>query len=91
MSPKTKALKKMNYEALFVYIDICGESIVHGHRLLRPLGKNKKSSWEYLIDTPFYIQINNKDFKDFEVNIKLRDNTYPSHFSSPQHMTLHFK
>lgn len=89
----SKVKKGTTEEALYVYLDICGESVVHGQRLplLRRLEKNKKSSWEYQIDSPFYLPVKKKDFKELEVNIKLADDTNPSDLISPLHITLHFR
>lgn len=93
VSENSKVRKIKHSDALYVYTDICMESLVHGERLplLRRLEKNKKTSWEYRFDSPFYLPVKRKEFIDFEIHIKLADNTFPSDLISPLHMTLHFK
>lgn len=85
---KTKAA-----ESLYVYTDICKESIVHGEEkaLLRRMEKNKKSEWDYIFDTPFYLPVKKKDLREFELYIKTADGTFPSYLTKPLNLTLHLK
>lgn len=78
---------------LYVYTNMCKESIVHGEEktLLRRLEKNKKSEWNYLFDTPFYLPVEKKELREFEIYIKLKDGTYATQLTSPVNATLHLK
>ena len=79
--------------ALYVYSDLCKESIVHGEEkaLLRRLDHNKRYGWDYVIDTPFYLPMKRKELREFEINIKHVDGSDPTYLNSPLNLTLHLK
>jgi hypothetical protein len=78
---------------LYIYSDICGESIVKGESrpLLRRLEKNKKSEWDYTLDTPYYVPVRRKELREFEIHIKQEDDTTASDLVKPVRLTLHLK
>ena len=80
-------------KALYVYSDICKESVVHGEEkaLLRRLEKNESSEWDYIIQSPFYLPVRKRELKEFEIDIRLVDGTNPTFLHSPVCLTLHLK
>ena len=91
-----QATEKSKWKAsaeLYIYSDLCGESIVKGQErpLLRRLEKNKKSEWDYNIDNPFSVPVRKKEQRDFEIYIKQVDDADASDLSQPVHITLHLK
>ena len=52
-------LKSKASDGIFIYSDLCKESIVRGEERprLRHLEKNEKSEWDYIFDNPFYVQV----------------------------------
>lgn len=78
---------------LYIYSDLCGESIVKGEErpLLRRLEKNKKSEWDYNLDTPYYVPVKKKELREFEIHIKQDDDTFASVLVKPVRLTLHLK
>ena len=89
----TEKSKSKASVGLYIYSDLCGESIVKGEErpLLRRLEKNKKSKWDYNIDNPFYLPVRKKELRDFEIYIEQDDNADASDLSKPVHLTLHLK
>ena len=90
--PKSKS-KTETAKALYVYTDLCKESIVHGveQSLLRRLGKNKNTGWEYMLKTPYYLPVKRKELREFEIYIKSADGAFTSELIEPLHLTLHLK
>jgi hypothetical protein len=80
-------------DSLYVYTDLCKESIVHGEEqpLLRRVDKNKKNGWDYMFNVPYYLPAKKKELREFQIYIKLADGTYPSDLKSPLNLTLHLK
>lgn len=80
-------------EALYIYTNLCKESIVHGveQPLLRRLDKNKKNGWNYILDTPYYLPVRRKEIREFQIYIQSDDGTYASDLKAPLHLTLHLK
>ena len=80
-------------ENLYIYSDLCKESIVHGAELplLRRLDKNKKNGWDYMLDAPYYLPVKRKEVREFLIYIKQEDGTYASDLKEPLHLTLHLK
>ena len=80
-------------EALYVYTDLCKESIVHGEEkaLLRRLEKNKKAEWDYILKLPFYLPVIKKELREFEIIIKRENGQFPTYLQTPLHLTLHLK
>ena len=91
-SAKEKTKSKAG-EALYVYTDLCKESIVHGEEetLLRRLEKSKKSLWNYVIQTPFYLPVRKKELREFEIFIRTVDGEYATYLDKPLNLTLHLK
>lgn len=89
----TEKAKSKAGTALYIYTDLCKESIVHGEEkaLLRRLEKNKKSEWDYTLQTPFYLPVKKKELREFEIHIKLDDGNYPTYLRNPVNLTLHLK
>lgn len=83
--------KTMN--ALYIYSDICGESIVKGEErpLLRRVEKNKKNGWGYTFDSPYYLPIRKKDLRQFQLYIQQEDGSSASNLKEPLYITLHLK
>lgn len=78
---------------LYIYSDLCGESIVKGEErpLLRRLEKNKKNEWDYNLDTPYYLPVKKKELREFDIHIKQDDDTVASVLVKPVRLTLHLK
>ncbi len=53
--------------------------------------KNKKSEWDYTIQTPFYLPVKKKELREFEIWIKLENGEYPTYLHNPLNLTLHLK
>lgn len=79
--------------ALYIYTDLCKESIVHGveQPLLRRLEKNTADGWDYAIDAPYYLPVKKGEVREFEIYIKAGDGTFVSDLKQPLHLTLHMK
>ena len=78
---------------LYIYTDMCRESIVQGEErpLLRRLEKTGKGRWDYILDSPFYIDVRMKDLRTFEIYIQPESDTDTTHLSKPVYLTLHLK
>lgn len=89
---KSKSTIKAD-EGLYIYTNLCTESIVHGEErpLLRRLEKSSKDRWDYILDTPFYLGVTKKEIRDFEINIRREKDGDTPHLMKPVHLTLHFK
>lgn len=89
---KAKANKKAD-EGLYIYANICKDSIVYGEErpLLRRLKKSTKSKYDYIMDTPFYVPVTTKELREVEVYIRGERDEDVSHLVKPVHLTLHFK
>ena len=85
--------KLKSVDVLYIYSDICKESIVHGveQPLLKRLVKNKRKSWEYLLETLYYLPVKKKELREFQIYIKAADGTFASDLKEPLHLTLHLK
>jgi hypothetical protein len=88
-----KVRKSPAGEFLFVYTNLCKESIVHGTEqpILRKMKKNASDGWDIIFDTPIYVPLKRKEVQEFEVYIKSEDGTLASFLESPVNLTLHFK
>jgi hypothetical protein len=80
-------------EGLYIYADLCKESIVYGEErpLLRRLKKSSRGKWDYILDTPFYLPVSKHEVRDFEIYIKGERDEDISHLVKPVRLTLHFK
>ena len=80
-------------EGLYVYTDLCKESIVYGEErpLLKRLEKSGKGKWDYAFDTPFYVPVKKQELREFEIYIKRELNKDATELIKPVYLTLHFK
>ncbi len=80
-------------EGLYVYTDLCKESIVYGEErpLLKRVGKNGESKWDYSFDTPFYFPVKKQEVREFEIYIKRELDKDATELIKPVYLTLHFK
>jgi hypothetical protein len=78
---------------LYVYSDLCKESILYGEErpLLRRLEKSSEGRWDYMIDTPFYVPVTKQELRDIEIYIKREHNEDASELMKPLYLTLHLK
>jgi len=84
---------KHNIDFLYIYSDLCKESIVHGHEqpLLRRLSKNTDQGWIYNLESPYYLPIKKNEVREFQVFIKLGTGEFATDLIQPLHLTLHLK
>ena len=89
---KAKSTRKAD-EGLYIYTDICKESILYGEErpLLRRLEKSSRGKWDYILDPPFYVPVTRNELREFEVYIKGERDEEATHLQKPVHLTLHFK
>ena len=86
--------KKDIYDTLFIYCDLCKDSIVDGgeQALLRRVDKSdQRKRWIYVFESPFYLSLNKSEFQEIEFTIKTVNGEYASFITSPTHLTLHFR
>lgn len=85
--------KNDSLDSLYVYTDLCKESIVHGEEqpLLRRVVKNNIHSWDFTFDSPYYLPVKRKEAQSFQIYIKREDGTFATDLASPLHLTLHLK
>ena len=90
---QSKTKSKAANEILYVFTNICKESIVNGYEqpLLRRLEKNVRDGWSYIMNPVIYVSVKSSELIEFEVIIKSGDGSIPSFVQSPLHLTLHFK
>ena len=89
---KSKSTKKAD-EGLYIYTDLCKESIIYGEErpLLRRLEKSSKGKYDYILDSPFYLPVAQHEVRQFEVYIRGERDEDLSHLVKPVYLTLHFK
>ena len=85
--------RKTSLETLYIYSDICKESIINGSKrsMLRRVFQNDKSEWKNIFDSPFYLPLNKKYFQEIEIQITVEDLKEAIFLKLPTHLTLHFK
>jgi hypothetical protein len=91
---KTKKTQKSPItEALYVYSNICKESIIQGSEqpILRRLNPNTTYGWDYIFDFPIYLPVKRKELREFELYIMTNDGSLATFLDSPVNLTLHFK
>jgi hypothetical protein len=87
-------IRKINVDdTVFIYSNICKESIVRGgeYSVLRKVSSKSKTEWSNIFDTPFYLPLTKNEFQELEFVIKTTDGELASFINSPVHITLHFK
>lgn len=89
---KSRSTKNAD-EGLYIYADICKESIIFGEErpLLRRLERSSKGKWDYLLDSPFYLPVSKTEVRDVEVYIKGEHDKDAAQIVKNVHLTLHFK
>ena len=89
----TEFVKSSNIGRIYVYTNLCKESIVFGEErpLLRRLEKNRKAKWDFTFDTPFYIPVKKQEFREFKIYIKRDRDKDATELNNPMYLTLHFK
>jgi len=89
----SETTKSKSGEELYIYSDLCKESIVHGEErpLLRRLKKNSKGQWTYSFDNPFYLPVKRKEVQEFSIDIRREDDTEASYLNKGVRVTLHLK
>ena len=85
--------RKKETGALYIFTDLCKESIVHGveQPLLRRLNMNATDAWDYSMDSPYYLPVKKREAREFEIYIKSVDDNFASNLQDPLHLTLHLK
>lgn len=80
-------------DAIYLYSDICGESILDGEQrpLLRILPATSMGNWLTVVETPFYVPIKNKNIYDIDIYITTERNNLASFLDQPSTITLHLK
>jgi hypothetical protein len=80
-------------EGLYIYTDLCKESIVYGEErpLLRRLEKNSKAKWDYTFTNPFYVPVTKQELREIEIYIKRENDEDATDLMKPVYLTLHLK
>ena len=80
-------------DGLYVYTDLCKESIVYGEErpLLNRVEKTSKGRWDYEIGNPFYVPVKKQELREFEIYIKREDDEYATELRKPVFITFHLK
>lgn len=89
---KSRTLYSQN-QTLFIYSNICGESIVNGEKktLLRRVVQTKSRKWDVIYDAPIYLPMSEKEIYEFEIYLKDVQGRSASFLQDPLLITLHFK
>ena len=89
----SKAIGNNMDSTLFIYSNICKESVVNvgDYSLLRRIDKNVTVGWQYVFDFPFYLPVKKSEFHQLEFVIKTRNGNLASFLLSPLFIALHFK
>ena len=80
-------------DAIYLYSDICGESIVDGEQqpLLRRIPATSVGNWLTVVETPFYVPIKNNNIYDIDINITTVQGDLAAFLDQPSTITLHLK
>lgn len=86
-----KQLKTL--KPLYVYSNICGESIVDGDQepLLRKLQVNSPNNWDVIFEAGHYIPLKINNIADTDIYITTKEGVLASFLDQPSSVTLHFK
>ena len=89
---KSKSKLKAD-DGLYIYSDLCKESIVQGEErpLLRRLEKSAKSKWDYILSTPFYVNVAKNEVLEFNIYLKGEDDLTQLNLQDPVRLTLHLR
>ena len=89
---KSKSKLKAD-DGLYIYSDLCKESIVDGEErpLLRRLEKSTKSKWDYILSIPFYVNVAKNEVREFSIYIKGENNLSDIYLQNPVQLTLHLR
>ena len=79
--------------ALYIYSNLCKETIVHGKELplLRRIAHNSENQWSFLYKTSIYMPVKQRDIYEFEVYIKDAEGNLATFLKEPTVLTLHLK
>lgn len=80
-------------DALYVYSNICGDSIVNGRSepLLRRLMTAEPGNWSTILETPHYLPVKISEIYDIDIYITDETGELASFLNQPSTVTLHFK
>lgn len=80
-------------EGLYIYSEICEESIVYGESrpLLRRIEKSSKGRFDYRFENPIYVPVMKTELREFEVCIKRENKEDATELRKPVYLTLHLK
>ena len=89
---KSKSKLKAD-DGLYIYSDLCKESIVDGEErpLLRRLEKSTKSKWDYILSTPFYVNVAKNQVREFSIYVKGENDLSDIYLQNPVRLTLHLR
>ena len=87
----TKSVK--TFKPLYVYSNICGESIVDGDKqpILRKLTCNSPGNWDTVFEMGHYTPVKVNNIDDIDIYITTREGILASFIDQPSSITLHFK
>ena len=80
-------------DAIYLYSNICGESIVEGDKkpLLRRLPADSVGNWLTIVEAAHYVPVNNTNIYEIDINITTSKDILASFLDQPSTITLHFK
>lgn len=80
-------------EPIYLYSNICGESIVDGDRkpLLRRITATDIGNWSTILDTPHYLPVRIKEVYTIDIYIYDKQNQLASFLNNTSTVTLHLK
>lgn len=81
------------FKPLYVYSNICGESIVDGDKqpILRKLIGNSSNNWDAIFEVGHYMPVKINSISDIDIYITTREGVLASFLDRPSNITLHFK
>ena len=89
---KPRTLYKTN-TTLFVYSDICRESVLNGEKktILRRISMSKMNKWQHIFSLPIYLSVAEHEIYEFEMYIRDLNGNYATFLQDPVLITLHFQ
>lgn len=94
LEANVSAKKQMKtLKPLYVYSNICGESIVDGDQepLLRKLQVSSSNNWDVIFEAGHYIPLKINNIADIDIYITTKEGVLASFLDQPSSVTLHFK